>query len=89
MKELDLPLKRLKILKDASDLRCFKLLNTLNKAARYSSITCYPGLPSDFDLLTYLIFNLDVLYLETDPIKHFINFGQYEGRVYFFSKRSD
>jgi hypothetical protein len=82
MKELDLPLKSLKILKDASDLRCSKLLNTLNNAVHDSSINCYPGLPSDFNLLAYLIFNLDVLYLEADPIKHFINFGQYERRIY-------
>ncbi|MCX7107423.1 MAG: hypothetical protein NTV66_07575 [Methylococcales bacterium] len=82
MKEFELPLKRLKILKNSSDLRCNKLLNILNNTAQNKAIDCYPGLPSDFDLLSYLIFNLDVLYSGADPIKHFINFGKAEGRIY-------
>ena len=43
-----------------------------------------PEIPSDFNIVAYLLLNRDVLFSKMDPYDHYINFGQYEHRAYKF-----
>lgn len=56
---------------------------------RYSSphenninYTSDPRVPEDFDPLVYLLRNPDVARAKIDPVTHYLNHGQFEGRVY-------
>lgn len=50
--------------------------------ARSSLKEAATDLPPDFDVLSYLLLNPDVFISNTDPIKHYQEFGMNEGRRY-------
>jgi hypothetical protein len=41
-----------------------------------------PGIPHDFDPITYLILNIDLIKDKANPYFHYLNFGKQEGRQY-------
>lgn len=46
-----------------------------------------PNIPSDFDVIAYVLFNRDVLLSGLDPVMHFIAHGMSEGRSYSFHEK--
>lgn len=82
----DWALEKLKTIKDETEQR---LLNALINAAQIDSGKFHPEIPADFDPLTYLLINTDVLHTGYDPIKHFICHGNKEGRAYKFFKETE
>lgn len=42
----------------------------------------YKNLPDDFNMISYLIRNLDIVEKRVNPFWHYINYGKREGRVY-------
>jgi hypothetical protein len=80
---LEWALEKIKTIKDETDQR---ILNTLSAVAQNDSWKLHPEIPTDFDLLAYLILNPDVLHADVDPIQHYFSHGKEEGRAYKFLK---
>ncbi len=57
------------------------ILRIINLAQKSSS-SAESNIPEDFDLVRYLILNPDVLAHTNDPIRHYIDYGKSEGRIY-------
>jgi hypothetical protein len=78
-KVLEWAIKKISIVQiEISSITCEKLINVLKNRTRESHIE----LPDDFDALTYLLLNQDIMLSDIDPEKHFIEFGKKEGRAY-------
>jgi hypothetical protein len=83
---LDWALKKLKHIQNETECR---ILDSLNNAVSQNASKNYPPeMPADFDALTYLLLNPDVLHAGMDAIQHYINHGKSEGRRYRFKKKS-
>jgi len=68
------------------------LLNHLNAIAEnyarnWRPILPNPNIPSDFDVIAYVLLNRDVLLAGLDPVMHFIAHGMSEGRSYSFHEK--
>jgi hypothetical protein len=81
---LNWALEKLKTIKDETEQT---IMNAVNIATQNTSVKSHPDIPIDFDPLAYLLLNLDVLRAGFDPVKHFIQYGKHEERVYKFVKR--
>jgi hypothetical protein len=57
----------------------------LDAAARRYSQHTHPDLPTDFNVLAYLVRNPDVLFSGVDPVQHYLLNGRSEGRQYKYS----
>lgn len=79
-------LEKLKTIKKDTEQN---LLASLCNASQYDLVNYHTQLPVDFDPVTYLLINKDVLFANADPVQHYINFGQKEGRSYKFGCISD
>ncbi len=62
------------------------IVRRLHNALENSLQVLYPGQPSDFDPLSYLVLNPDVLFEEIEPAFHYFCSGKDEGRKYKFSQ---
>ncbi|MGZ8096651.1 MAG: hypothetical protein ACXWUD_10465 [Methylosarcina sp.] len=78
---LNWTLEKLKTIKDETEQT---ITNAVSVALRNNSGKFHPDLPADFDVLSYLLLNRDVLHAGVDPIQHYIDYGKQESRIYKF-----
>ncbi len=57
------------------------IMDQINKAFK-EDISEFDGIPKDFDPVSYLLLNQDVLLSGMDAALHYINYGKFEGREY-------
>jgi hypothetical protein len=74
-------LGKLKTIKDETEQT---ISDAVSVAFRNNSGKSHPELPADFDVLSYLLLNRDVLHAGVDPIQHYIDYGKQEERIYKF-----
>ncbi|MGJ0486930.1 MAG: hypothetical protein ACR65R_20685 [Methylomicrobium sp.] len=79
-------LEKLKTVQDETEQT---LMETVKVAEQNSSRKFHPDLPTDFDVLAYLLINRDILHAGVDPIQHYIDYGKNEGRFYKFHKKTN
>lgn len=65
---------------DASEQRLMRLRRMMLNAP--AEAPYHNRLPEGFSAVDYLVLNQDVLRGETDPVEHYLNYGQHEGRLY-------
>lgn len=80
---LNWALEKLKTIKvETTQFTEQELLNIIKDAVQGEFGEFYPEIPVDFDSLTYLVLNPDLLYAGIKPMYHFITHGNLEGRAY-------
>lgn len=73
------------LISELADLRVkdpSEILDRLQSYLRTPTKQQMVGIPSDFDVIAYLLLNRDVLFSGVDPYVHYAEFGQLESRVY-------
>ena len=76
-------------MEDEFDEKLMGELNNLSIVDQLHDGKTYPDVPDDFDPVTYLLINRDVLRSRMDPITHYILYGKNEGRTYCYLNKSD
>jgi hypothetical protein len=79
-------LEKLKTIKDETEQT---IMEAVKVSSYNNSRNFHADLPADFDVLAYLLINRDILHAGVDPIKHFIDYGIREGRIYKFYKETE
>ncbi|WP_020562656.1 hypothetical protein [Methylosarcina fibrata] len=75
---LNWAIEKLKTFRDETE----SLIAHAIRVAARSEAKDHPDLPADFDVLSYLLINRDVLHAGVDPIQHYLNYGRNEKRAY-------
>jgi hypothetical protein len=76
---LDWAIKKLKTIRDETESI---IAHAIRVADRNNAGKNHPDIPADFDVLSYLLINRDVLHAGIDPIQHYIDYGRNEKRAY-------
>lgn len=85
---LDWAIEKLKTIRDEAEST---IAHAIRVANRNEARKNHPDIPADFDVLSYLLINRDVLHACVDPIQHYIDYGKNEKRAYkyYFEDESD
>jgi hypothetical protein len=75
---LNWAIEKLKIVRNETE----SLIAHAIRVADRNEAKNHPDIPADFDVLSYLLINRDVLHAGVDPIQHYLNYGKNEKRAY-------